>query len=90
MKYACSYVAFNLIAHIIINGCCYFVLLLVHVLASMIHFLGGYLQRNTFKTNAIKDVRIWSSNTLLSIIMLLTMCKCLLITGILHFLITLC
>jgi len=73
LKYVCSYAVFNLIAHITINGCCYFVLLLVHVLASMVHFLGGYLQRNAFETNSIKDVHIWSSNTLLSIIMLLTL-----------------
>ena len=73
MKYVCSYAVFNLIAYITINYCCYFVFLLIYVLASMVHFLGGYLQRNAFKTNAIKDVRIWNSDTLLSIVMLLTM-----------------
>jgi len=69
---------------------CYFLLLLIHVLASMSHLLGGYLQRNTFKTNAVKCVRIWSSDILLSIKMLLTVGKCSWITGILHFLLTLC
>jgi hypothetical protein len=69
---------------------CYFVLLLTHVLASMSHLLGGYLQGNTFKTNAVKDVHIWSSDTLLSVKMLVAMCKCSLITGILHFLLTVC
>jgi hypothetical protein len=42
----------------------YFVMLLVHVLASMSHLQGGHLQGNTFKTNVLNDVHIWSSDTL--------------------------
>lgn len=81
-----------LIAHITINGSLLFCDASLTCLGCYEPSSGRSFTReyHIFKTDSVKDVRTWSSYTLLSIKMLLTGCKYLLITGTLHFLITLC
>ena len=48
----------QLTAHVTRN-ICYFVMFFLHVSAPVGHLQGGHLQRNTFATNAAKNVLKW-------------------------------